>query len=391
MVSTDETMDAGDLVWINTGVPLSDMVSNIQSNPANRRVPLTILGLDFPVTFADATYYDDNGDGFIDRVRFNISGPVFDTDLSTLQSLIRFPSVRSFTVNNLAMVDSSVVFYVTEQGRVPRTSILRNDRVVVSTGRLPGGGFILPATLTPLDSVAPVIVTAHLDWYGNSSDTLKVTFSEPVKNIFSPSPFMFKKPGETAYSVQLHNNGVVTGAMYTSRVIEVLHSSGMQAGDSVWINTDASIDDLLKNVQDNIANRRVLLTIESHYNLRVMVENNPFQEGVRPLPLEVREAYARGNLSTPSDGLVIIAEPSRLLRDAVFMRGTVSIYDVVHNPILQGAQMVYDSGKNRLYYIWDGYTNSGRKSGPGTYMAVVKISDQTGKSLTKMVNLGVRR
>jgi len=88
---------------------------------------------------------------------------------------------------------------------------------------------------------------------------------------------------------------------------------------------------------------------------------------------------------------VIVAEPDRVFRESLDLEGTVSIYDVVHNPVIQKKKMLFDSGKNRLYFVWDGNNYNGRKTGTGTYLAIVKVKDRSGKEITRQLNLGIKR
>ena len=148
--------------------------------------------------------------------------------------------------------------------------------------------------------------------------------------------------------------------------------------------------DVQDNVQLNALNRRVLQRWR-HTFFTVMAENNPFTEGRRPMPEIVKSIYARKGLVAPADGMVIVAEPDRVFRESLDLEGTVSIYDVVHNPVIQKKKMLFDSGKNRLYFVWDGNNYNGRKTGTGTYLAIVKVKDRSGKEITRQLNLGIKR
>lgn len=133
----------------------------------------------------------------------------------------------------------------------------------------------------------------------------------------------------------LVENSTINGDRFSARVVSVSAGNGMQVNDSVWINTEAGISDIPGNIQLNSSNRRVLLTITAHYNMRILAENNPFSEGKRPMPVVVLDAYSRNGKQSPPDGLVVIVEPDRELRESLEMEGTISIYDVVHNPVVQ--------------------------------------------------------
>jgi len=390
ILSVDGEMNAGDSVWINASVNTSDLAGNEQSNSSNRRVFLTVNNLDIPVEFASAAYFDDDADGFVDRINIEFSGPVSSTDLERISELIQFPSARNFQVRSFSQHNTTIIVRVVERRNQPNTAVTADDRIRIVSGRTPGGGLLVEKTIPVSASMAPVLLSAHLDWFGEGRDSLRLVFSEPVKSTSSQRPALFRKPGDWIYEVVITNSRVIESRL-SGLVVSVSDNSGMRIGDSVWINTEARISDNQDNVQLNALNRRVLLTMETHLSLRVMAENNPFTEGRRPMPEIVKSIYARKGLVAPADGMVIVAEPDRVFRESLDLEGTVSIYDVVHNPVIQKKKMLFDSGKNRLYFVWDGNNYNGRKTGTGTYLAIVKVKDKSGKEITRQLNLGIKR
>lgn len=225
----------GDSVWINTAASIGDNLSNIQTNPLNRRVPLTINMLDYPVVLTQAAYFDMNRDGFIDRIKIRYTGPLHNNDLQRVQDLISLPSFRSFSVIAISILDSVVYLSVREFSATPRTSVLPGDRISVRSGHLPEGGYLVGGTVTILDSVAPVINSAHLDWYNKKHQMLRVVFSEPVKRIYYNQPFMFQKPDAEFYNVIMFPDNRLSNANYTGQVQSANHSNGIQQNDSIWI------------------------------------------------------------------------------------------------------------------------------------------------------------
>lgn len=380
----------GDSVWINTGASVSDLVSNVQRNPFNRRVPLTINLLDFPVMLTQAAYFDLNRDGFIDRIKIRYTGPLHTNDFQIVRELISLPSFRYFSILSISTLDSVILLSVREFSRVPRTSVFPRDKIEVKGGHLPEGGYLLGGTLSVIDSVAPVINSAHLDWYNPGHQMLRVTFSEPVRKIFSNQPFLFQKPDGGQYVVNMYPDNRVSNAIYIGQVQNATHYNGIQPNDSIWIYDDAGVADLKNNIQSAYINRKVLLTVTYHFQLRYMAENNPFIEGKRSIPQTVEEAYAINNVSMPEDGMVIVVEPDRNISHFYPLKGTVSIYDVVQNPVIQKKNMVFHSETNRLYFVWDGRNYNGRKVGTGTYLAVINVSGPD-KKYSKRINIGVKR
>ncbi len=381
----------GDSVWINTTASIGDNLSNIQSNPLNRRVPLTINLLDFPVVLTQAAYFDMNEDGLIDRIKIRYTGPLHTNDLQKTQELIRLPSFRFFSILSITTLDSVIFLSVKERSTIPRTSIFPEDRIVIRGGHLPEGGYLIEGSLSVLDSVAPVINSAHLDWYNQGHQMLRIIFSEPVKKIYSNQPFLFRKPDGTLYTVNTFPNNRLNNANYIGQIQNVSHQNGIQQNDSIWISDGANITDLVNITQTSYLNRKVLITVTYHFKMRYLAENNPFSEGKRSIPEPVEQAYANNNLSLPDDGMVIIVEPDRPISHKYPLRGTVSIYDVAQNPVIQKKTMVFHSETNRLYFVWDGRNYNGRKVGTGTYLAVINASGPDKRKFSSKINIGVKR
>ncbi len=380
----------GDSVWINSVASVGDNLSNIQSNPLNRRVPLTINLLDFPVVLTHAAYFDMNEDGFIDRIKIRYTGPLHDNDLQRVQELISLPSFRFFSIQSISTMDSVIYLSVRELSAMPRTSVFPRDRIMARGGHLPEGGYLIQGTLAVLDSVAPVINSAHLDWYNRDHQMLRVTFSESVKRIFSNQPFLFQKPEGGGYNVNTFPDNRLSNANYTGQIQNVYHQNGIQQNDSIWIFDKAGITDLENITQTAYLNRKVLINVNYHFKMRFLAENNPFSEGRRAIPEPVEQAYAINNVGLPPDGMVIVVEPDCNICHTYPLKGTVSIYDVVQNPVIQKKAMVFHNETKRLYFVWDGRNYNGRKVGTGTYLAVINVSGPDRKFSSK-INIGVKR
>lgn len=387
---TLDSLMIGDSVWINTAASISDMLKNVQRNPGNRRVPLTINLFDIPVEFTYAAYFDSNKDGFIDLIKMRYRGPLHSNDLASVRAMISLPAFRYFSIISIISFDSTINITIKENSKIPRTAVFSEDKIKIKAGHLPEGGYLVGATISVLDSVAPVISSSHLDWYNRNQQILRVTFSEPVRKIFSNQPFLFKKPLGEQYIVFMMTNNLLTNSNYTGQVQNIDNLNGIEVNDSIWIFNNARISDLKNNVQTSYINRKVPITVSYHFQMRYLAENNPFSEGKRPVPQQVEQAYVNNNQSLPSDGMVIIVEPDRDITHECPLNGTVSIYDVVSNPVIEQKSMVFDNGTNRLYYVWDGRNYNGRKVGTGTYLAVINVNKQ-GQKFCKKLKIGVKR
>lgn len=382
-----DSIRVGDSIWIETTALVSDAARNTQRNPSNRRVTISVNLLDFPINLTDAAYFDANADGFIDIIKIWYNGPLHDNDLKRVGELIRLPSDRLFSIVTITKADSVITIMVKELGRAPRTSILPGDQIKISQGRLPEGGITLSGTISVRDSIDPVLINALLNWYSKEYQILQMTFSEPVKSIFARQPFLYITPDGTTYNVTMQSSNRIVNEIYTAQAIG---NPNLQQNDSCWINNSAGVTDLKNNTQGTYYNRKVRLTVKYHFDMRYIAENSPFSKGKRPLPQQVVNAYASNNVQMPPDGMVIIVEPDRELSNECPLSGTISIYDVVQNPVIQKKKMIYDNNSNRMFFIWDGRNYNGREVGTGTYLAVIKVEGRDMK-FTKKMNVGVKR
>lgn len=158
--------------------------------------------------------------------------------------------------------------------------------------------------------------------------------------------------------------------------------------DSVWINPSALITDRLDNVQRNPRNRRVLLRIKARpFDVVPRVVNNPLRPEKATVPGFIRNLEG----IREQKGMVIMVEPEVHLRRAPRLSGTVSIYDVVKNPIVIDKPMAYDSNTGKLYAVWDGTNSKGRLVAIGTYLAVVDVSGGEELKKRRRLRVGVKR
>jgi len=115
--------------------------------------------------------------------------------------------------------------------------------------------------------------------------------------------------------------------------------------------------------------------------------NNPYQVGVSPVPPYVRALPG----ITQDQGVVIATGTTPRIQDEVTLTGKLSIYDVVKNPVIEDLNMVFDMATKCLYYVWNGRNVNGRAVAPGTYLAIIKISNNLNKTETKRIRIGVKR
>lgn len=366
----------------------------------NSKIPLDTIRISVPfivskaVAFIGAAYYDNDADGFIDSIFLNVNGPLDANANEMLKNTIMLPSFRNFMINSFSITSGGLAIRVKEQSQTPRTFITPQDIITVGGGVLPGGGLLQSGVISVSDRVAPVILRAEIVSSGAEKDTLKVYFSEPVKQVSSARPYRFKVPDGNEYQVFLEN-GKLNIDFHSSLIQQVQTGFSVKPGDSIWINPSASVTDTSGNSQLNELNRRAQLSIKQvPYKLIPEVVNNPFVPGFK-IPDQVQNAYKEAGrlreLNTSDGGLIIVVRPESSLRPHIQLSGKVSIYDVVKNTVIEDIQMVFDNDYKQLLYVWNGTNHKGRKVATGTYLAILEMSDNIDHKETRTIPIGVKR
>jgi hypothetical protein len=125
------------------------------------------------------------------------------------------------------------------------------------------------------------------------------------------------------------------------------------------------------------------------FQLITDVINNPMNS-TSQIPDIVRTAVTAQQGYCPEYGSVIAVIPDGEVKTGILIEGTISIYDVVKNPVIRKKKMTADSEK-RLLYAWDGRNSAGRAVASGTYLAVVEVKiDKRTEKVSKRY-LGVQR
>jgi hypothetical protein len=187
---------------------------------------------------------------------------------------------------------------------------------------------------------------------------------------------------------------------------EVEGGSYPRQGDSIWIDHSLlmPVSDESGNPQRRRANRRAVLSVkEKPFVITTRTANNPFTPSASKVPAsiaslpEIRKEL-KGNRYTTGDrvsGTVIMAEvtfPGKASRRTPDLKGTISLYDIVDNPILERRPMAFDRTNTKwLYYVWDGRNRDGRYVAGGTYLAVIEITDGGEVKERTVTRIGVKR
>lgn len=366
----------------------------------NPEIPLDTIRIAVPfisgksIAITAASYNDKNADGFIDSIYLKVEGAFNSTSISSILNNISLPAFRNFTIDSASVTSGGLGVYVTEKSQIPRTYVTDKDVLLISGTRIPGEEQIQSGIISISDNVAPVILRAELLTSGTEHDSLVVYFSEPVDSINSTRPYRFNTDENKEYQVLL-NAGKTINDLHASSVKQVEKNFSIKPGDSIWINTAASITDTLGNTQRNPANRRVVVVVKQMpYRLIPEAVNNPFKPGA-DIPGAVKRAYEvvgrGGELSSEDGGVVIVVRPVKPLQAHVKLSGKVSIFDVVKNTVLENEQMVFDQEKKLLLYVWNGRNSKGRKVATGTYLAFMDMRDNADYVEIRSIPIGVKR
>ncbi len=399
--------------------PIDEIVA-IFRNP---EIPLDTLRVSVPFRISASvevlygTYFDNNADGYVDSIPVLINGTFDPTDLDTLAKVIALPPHRNFTVLSKNIISGGISLIVSEGTTVmPRTFITSLDSLTISSISLPQGGLLVGGTSPIIDSMAPVINSAHLtDILGSSvHDTLAVIFSEIVAPITQKQPFYFMNPvNKIQYYAQLHriadDDKMVTFWVEYLMGINNEVIQTMERGDSIWINPipQLNVFDNLNNQQQNPLNIRRLLDNKLVINPILYVINttgivDPNTVFIIP-PVVVNTLNLTFN--TIEGGMVIMINPN--IPDNMMigekLEAKVSIYDCVGNLVRkipdEHAGFYNGEGdktKIAFFVLWNSRNENDRKVGSGAYVLVADIfridrNDRIIDKAVKKILIGVKR
>jgi hypothetical protein len=389
---------------------MNDSMIIIYRNP---KIPLDTIRVAYPIkvkntiSIRNAFYYDNNADGYIDSIALDGNVKLSSGDLEMFRQKIQLPEFRNFTIKALTVHSSGVGLTVAEgRNGAPLTNIQTGEKIQILSALLPGSGVIAGSTVDVTDKVAPVINSAELR-YGESGDSLAVTFSENVANITSNSAFLFRKPDNTSYRVTIVPNGIKVNNTVTFKVVKIDGANFAESGDSIWINFEANVADIRENSQNNKNNRRVLLSVKQLSIVLIpKIVNNPYipgelqsGQGKNKWPdMYLEKIYKKYSASLPDDGMIIFVEPKDRVPNGTWqsyneiVKAEMSLYDVAKNVIIQDIPMYFDNEHIRFVYVWDGFNRYGRMVSSGTYTLKCKLTKNDGKvSYTQPVYAGVKR
>ena len=381
----------------------------------NADLPLDTLRISIPLEFNDpidiecAYYYDNNGDGYVDSIYVEatteIAGGLTDDHVGELlDNAITLPAFRNFTINSSAVTSGGFYIDVTEdKSNNPTTYVTPDDKFIVSKYILSIGGKVEAGNAPIYDKVAPIIhwapKSALLTDYpvDTTADTLRVTFSEPVRRVTPDEPFYFlDQDHNTNYTVKLSDAGQPENDKMVFYVTSLSGVDYMEEGDSLWIKETDRVGDNEGNYQNNDNNTRRKLYVERK---AIPYDFNPVAISpidlanihINKIPSEIIAVMeSQGildnlNLSQNGNGsyvgMLIMALPDpenigKFMPD-IEVEGHISIFDPVGNQVVSRSRMAWWHETKRLLYVWNVKNNNGRTVGLGSYLAVIEIEDIT--------------
>jgi len=386
---------------------IGDGLGNVQGNPANIRREITVILVEEGLKLTTGIYFDNNADGKVDSIFIGVYGEIEDY-IDDLMKEIVLPDYRDFTVLNAQYTTGGIGLDVSEGNSATLTFVNDDDVIkILNKVILPDSMIILPAEVTVIDSVAPVIVSASyvttiiyeqqgstISLVNSGSDTLDVVLSETVEKITKDMPFKFYRTAESKeYDAEL---AVVSQNSNLGRftVTSVSGVSRISEGDSIrvnWIYTN-NVYDALGNNQDNPKNIRRLIDVrvekdtiyvplnftlipratilnvnsKEEIDLSEIKDMGELQEVFQSLP-EGEKGYI---------GVMIITltpDPVENVSNQDSYTGTLHIFDAVGNEVARDIPMGYHEKTKRLIGLWNGRNTLGRIVGPGGYAAVIPV------------------
>ncbi len=289
------------------------------------------------------------------------------------------------------MEGEQIVLHVTsplEKTDCSSSDILTIDSLITL---YPMGISIRETSLSPEDSMAPVIISAHVvdSVKRDSEDLLTVTYSEPIsystnvdETVLSMPFYFTEQNSKSTFSTQV---SFITNELGATQEYFVPWNDSttfrVSTGDSIWINTsDAiSIVDANGNFQQNFTNIRREVTVDyvlTPFTLKMratLLKDNSNGEAIDQLgSIEVLAPL----LADAGDKFMIIGivpDPIESFFKLDVIEGRVSIFDVVGNQVVSNLPLHFDPESKQLLTIWNGKNEANRSVGSGSYVAIAKV------------------
>ncbi|HUI91989.1 MAG TPA: fibro-slime domain-containing protein [Chitinivibrionales bacterium] len=353
---------------------LSPGTAPVSATGANTAIPVTAILL------------DTNADGHLDRI------DIVYPDSVTLTSAL--PTVQQFLSSaSIVSYDGGKTVILQPAGLVSGANHTLHIILVENTGPTLETGWIKPPDLTLtnvemttdkrafyianiIDGAEPVVKSVCFVPMPQA-DTLRVVFSEPVANAGTPiNEYTVVTVVKNDGSLVAINSSTVTVTTSEDKMLYAFSQPGTLTNqDSVKSGSRAFPLGLCGDVSIVVSSRAA---------------GNPFVPGATLIP-----PLQRPGPNDPSTGTRIEVTLLRAVAQDLpsgKVRGTVTIFDVVGNTVVDKEAMNPDMTNVKLYWIWDGRTRRGSWAAPGTYLARILIEDFVrDRKQSIRINIGIRK
>jgi len=374
-VHDEKRASPGDSLQIESSGPLVDSYGN-HARVDNRPVVIRIRRS--PANIIRSFYLDRDANGVVDQAQIEFDRAVDISDISASFLWVKSISTNPLNGTRIKYGDSESVVLVDLNGAFNKN--VDNITSGVMTVKVEYKQFpSIQKNSVVNDSAAPVLASAlyapgisSANESIEPSDTLIVTFSEEVSSISSDLPLKFRKPGsESDYKISLELLRQ-KGTEFVFKVTSIQNPLYPEIGDSVWINPEKNIADMSSNNQSNPLNKRVLL-------------------GFRSTPLKFKFKLGPNPFDPSRQAVTIIVGPETITRELLEIQATVVIYDNLGNKVHQDFQKSINNKNPQVELRWNGENLSGKRVGKGTYMAVIRAEEKTGRRVeTARLFIGVK-
>jgi fibro-slime domain-containing protein len=369
---TGKSISIGDSLRLNPSGPLSDIFTN-HPHRLNRPVAISIRKKAPEIT--SAFYRDRNADGTVDEVVVQFDKIV---DINSLSSTVSFKQFNSSLINPDRITRSTT----DQKAIIINIDNSLSDSIKGSTSgtmviRFNFSDFPSYSAVNAVhDSAAPVITDAwfyegvKLSRTISPFDTLIITFSEDVEGIDYEEPFLFKPSlsSRPSYALILMNTGTA-GPKHSFLVVNIQGNGYPDKNDSVYVNVSGDVKDRFDNIQDNRLNHRVLLqTKPATTHLLISIGPSPFDPA--------------------KEKLIITIDPLVKTKNIANVNIEIDIFDGLGTLIYKHLEQ--STGK--ITHPWNGCNRKGRFVGNGSYLLLVKATDQkTNQTLFEQRPIGVTK
>ena len=400
----------GDSININRDANVRDNSNTIQANHSNIRQPIDVQMFN---PLVSAAYFDRSvpRNGFIDLIRVYAAAGVNDRSvLEQLKTALVLP--RGLEIDSIVGRVHGFDIFVKDTSAVPSTSVSASDILTLHNEIVSSDGVlnILPGTIKIADSIAPVIVSAHLV-LSDEDTTITVTFSEPV-DVEGGNPYLFldnstKEPFEMKFSLTEPRR--TSPREFRYRVTEMEKAFPRDLDDSIKIVRANFVGDTTGNMAGETvwAPLRVtdLKALEIYNWLKIYPSPVTFARDrgrveARELRHDLVSHYGIQRLHSAPRGMAFILEAgAELSEDLTQHSGRIAILDQTGN-LVNELDMVFlphpkKQGVITGIALWDCTNMNGRLIAPQNYIAVIEINvvleeAQTTVSRTYRKSIGVR-